>query len=332
MPELPEVETIRRGIMPWVRGKTITSVDIRDQRILGTTAARTPPPDVMEIFIRTVVGSRISEVFRRGKFLWLPLTLPYDSTRGDSQLVSSPLVFSPPDTSAPVNMENTDLGWALCLHLGMSGQLRIHAPTDPLHRHTRAVLEVISPGQPSRQVRFVDQRIFGHVGIAPLFPDPHALVTAIPAPMAHIAADPLEPGWNAIAVANALSRKKLPIKAALLNQTLVSGIGNIYADEALFRAGVHPRAQTLRLRRNRIVATLETAREVMSDAIAEGGTSFDDLYVHVNGESGYFSRSLRVYGREGQPCLQCGTVIQRHIIAGRSSYFCPHCQKPQRLR
>ena len=178
-------------------------------------------------------------------------------------------------------------------------------------------------------MRFVDQRIFGHIGVQPLV---HGYGRLVPASAVHIAADPLEPAFDPERVVADLAKKRTAIKAALLDQTLISGIGNIYADEALFRAGVHPLAVPARTRKSRLVEVLESATKVMSDALAVGGTSFDALYVNVNGESGYFDRALLVYGRGGQECVRCGTEIVKITVGGRGTHFCPNCQKPPRYR
>ncbi|MDN6123845.1 MAG: bifunctional DNA-formamidopyrimidine glycosylase/DNA-(apurinic or apyrimidinic site) lyase, partial [Brevibacterium sp.] len=178
-------------------------------------------------------------------------------------------------------------------------------------------------------LRFIDQRIFGHLGVQPLV---HAYGRLVPASANHIAADPLEPAFEPGLALEQLSRKRTVVKSALLDQSLVSGIGNIYADEALFRAGIHPLAIPARTRKSRLAAVLDSASRVMSDALAVGGTSFDALYVNVNGESGYFDRALLVYGRSGQECVRCGTEIEKMTIGGRGSHFCPNCQKPPRYR
>lgn len=297
MPELPEVESVRRGLAPWVTGARIDAVRVLDPRILGTTSQRSIAAEAVSSLVGSLTGVRLGVPARRGKFLWIP-TLPGDG----------------PDA-------------CVSLHLGMSGQLRIHTADEPLHRHTRAVLDLRSPAGEERELRFLDQRIFGHLGLDPLVVDDG---DAIPAPIAHIARDLLDPRIDEEAVVARLRRSRSAIKAALLDQTVVSGIGNIYADEALHAAGVHPTAQPSRLRPHRLRRVLEESRRVMEAALAQGGTSFDALYVHVNGESGYFERSLRVYGRTGQPCTACGEPIRRTVVGGRSTHFCPSCQKPQR--
>ncbi|WP_423059093.1 bifunctional DNA-formamidopyrimidine glycosylase/DNA-(apurinic or apyrimidinic site) lyase [Brevibacterium linens] len=297
MPELPEVESVRRGVDEWTAGTTITGAEVADPRILGTTSQRRIDPSAVSGFVSAVAGAHILGAERRGKFMWLSL--------GEGTASSAEL--------------------GILVHLGMSGQLRIHTPGEEIHRHTRAILHLDS----ERELRFVDQRIFGHIGVQPLV---HGYGRLVPASAVHIAADPLEPAFDPERVVTELAKKRTAIKAALLDQTLISGIGNIYADEALFRAGVHPLAVPARTRKSRLVEVLESATKVMSDALAVGGTSFDALYVNVNGESGYFDRALLVYGRGGQECVRCGTEIVKITVGGRGTHFCPNCQKPPRYR
>ena len=297
MPELPEVESVRRGVDEWTAGTTITGAEVADPRILGTTSQRRIDPSAVSGFVSAVTGAHILGAERRGKFMWLSL--------GEGTASSAEL--------------------GILVHLGMSGQLRIHTPGEEIHRHTRAILHLDS----ERELRFVDQRIFGHIGVQPLV---HGYGRLVPASAVHIAADPLEPAFDPERVVTELAKKRAAIKAALLDQTLISGIGNIYADEALFRAGVHPLAVPARTRKSRLVEVLESATKVMSDALAVGGTSFDALYVNVNGESGYFDRALLVYGRGGQECVRCGTEIVKITVGGRGTHFCPNCQKPPRYR
>ncbi|HJG79461.1 MAG TPA: bifunctional DNA-formamidopyrimidine glycosylase/DNA-(apurinic or apyrimidinic site) lyase [Brevibacterium senegalense] len=290
MPELPEVESVRRGLLDWVEAATVTGVRVLDSRILGTTSQRRIPPEAVDIFAEAVAGRTLAAPQRRGKFLWVPFA------------------------GTPA---------ALTLHLGMSGQLRIHTAEEPHHRHTRAVLELESRSG-AVQLRFIDQRIFGHIGVDDLIPDGP---DAVPASSAHIARDPLDPHWDLEVTARRIQRSTSALKTVLMDQTVVSGIGNIYADEALFRARVHPQAVPARTRISRLRAVLEAARAVMEAALVQGGTSFDSLYVHVNGDSGYFDRSLTVYGRTGQPCLVCGTPIRRLVVGGRGTHVCPTCQR-----
>lgn len=329
MPELPEVESVRRGVDEWTSGTVITGAEVADPRILGTTSQRRIEPSAVEGFVSAVGGQRILHVERRGKFMWLSL--------GEGAESSGAAGVSAGASADP----GPELG--ILVHLGMSGQLRIHDPGDPVHRHTRAILHLsdsrdgrgglrdgLRDGFDSRrELRFVDQRIFGHLGVQPLV---HGYGRLVPASAIHIAPDPLEPAFDPERVLAELEKKRTAIKAALLDQTLISGIGNIYADEALFRARVHPLATPARTRKSRLVAVVESATTVMSDALAVGGTSFDALYVNVNGESGYFDRALLVYGRGGQACVCCETQIAKITVGGRGTHFCPTCQKPPRYR
>lgn len=307
MPELPEVESVRLGVQDWTAGATITGAEVLDPRILGTTSQRRINAAAAEGFVAAVTGRRIIGAERRGKFMWL--TLGEDSALGQVADLAEPEL-------------------SLLVHLGMSGQLRVHQAGDEIHRHTRAILRLERGGE-TYDLRFVDQRIFGHLGVQPLV---HAFGRLVPASANHIAADPLEAAFEPGLALEQLSRKRTALKSALLDQTLVSGIGNIYADEALFRAGIHPLANPARTRKSRLAAVLESATQVMGDALAVGGTSFDALYVNVNGESGYFDRALLVYGRGGQECVRCGTEIEKMTIGGRGSHFCPVCQKSPRYR
>ena len=205
---------------------------------------------------------------------------------------------------------------ALLAHLGMSGQLLVGDPDRPLSPHVRAVFTFTDGGP---DLRFTDQRTFGHLLFVPDGAE-------LPGPIAHIAPDPLEDAFDDTAFATALRRRRTGIKRALLDQSLISGVGNIYADEALWRAKLHYARATDTLTRPEITRLLAAIREVMRTALAAGGTSFDSLYVNVNGESGYFDRSLAVYGREGEPCPRCGTPVRRDPFMNRSSYSCPRCQ------
>ncbi|EFG47011.1 DNA-formamidopyrimidine glycosylase [Brevibacterium mcbrellneri ATCC 49030] len=328
MPELPEVESVRQGLSVWLTDATITRAQVLDARILGTTSARNVPIERVASFERALEGVRIVSVERRGKYMWMPLAV--------GGLVGGGLVS---DGEARDGEAAEVDEWALAMHLGMSGQARIHEAEDPLHPHTRAVFDVAGPAGVG-QIRFVDQRIFGHLGVERLVlgvaGTPGATGTAgerrLVAESARGAGlDPFEVGFSVPMVARAIARKNVAIKSALLDQRVVSGVGNIYADEALFEAGVHPAARASRLRISRIERVLEAARDVMARALEVGGTSFDALYVNVNGESGYFERSLQVYGREGQPCVRCSTPITRVVLGGRSTHVCVKCQKPQRV-
>jgi formamidopyrimidine-DNA glycosylase len=205
---------------------------------------------------------------------------------------------------------------ALLAHLGMSGQLRIQPPGAADEKHLRVRFEFADGGA---ELRFVDQRTFGGLSV-------EDVVDGLPAPIAHIARDPLDPLFDRDAVVAGMRRRHTGLKRALLDQTLVSGIGNIYADEALWRAQLHGSQPTATLTRAQGHAVLAAVTEVMTEALAAGGTSFDALYVNVNGASGYFDRSLAAYGQAGRPCPRCGTAIHREPFMNRSSYTCPRCQ------
>ncbi len=212
---------------------------------------------------------------------------------------------------------------ALLAHLGMSGQLLVGEPGRPVSSHVR-IWFTFADGGPD--LRFTDQRTFGHMTFV-------RDGAELPGPIAHIAPDPFEPAFDAAALAARLRKRRTGIKRALLDQSLVSGIGNIYADESLWRAGLHWARPTETLNGPEIATLLAAVREVLGEALAVGGTSFDSLYVDVSGESGYFERSLAVYGREGLPCRKCGTPIRREKFMNRSAYSCPRCQpRPRRAR
>lgn len=242
-----------------------------------------------------LVGSTLLQPCRRGKFLWIPL----DSRDGDQS--------------------------ALVAHLGMSGQFRIQPADAPDEAHLRVRLRFDDDGP---QVRFLDQRMFGGLHVDDLVDD--GLDDTVPASAAHIALDLLDPRLDQAAVARRVRSRRTAIKRVLLDQTLVSGIGNIYADEALWRCRIHYDRAAGTLTQRVATDLLDRAREVMTEALAEGGTSFDALYVRVNGESGYFDRSLAAYGRAGEPCPRCGRAIVREPFMNRSSFRCPRCQRAPR--
>ncbi|ORB97042.1 DNA-formamidopyrimidine glycosylase [Mycobacterium persicum] len=283
MPELPEVEVVRRGLAAHVVGKTLTAVRVHHPRAVRRHEAG--PADLTA----RLLGARITGTDRRGKYLWLTLDSP------DSALV---------------------------VHLGMSGQMLLGAVPRSDHVRISALLD------DGTVLSFADQRTFGGWLLADLVTVDGSVV---PAPIAHLARDPLDPRFDAHAVVEVLRRKHSELKRQLLNQQVVSGIGNIYADEALWRAKLNgARLATPRTRRQ-LGAVLDAAAEVMRDALAQGGTSFDSLYVNVNGQSGYFDRSLDAYGRDGRNCRRCGAVIRREKFMNRSSFYCPRCQpRPRR--
>ncbi|HZA11925.1 bifunctional DNA-formamidopyrimidine glycosylase/DNA-(apurinic or apyrimidinic site) lyase [Mycobacterium sp.] len=282
MPELPEVEVVRRGLAAHVAGRTITAVRVHHPRAVRRHQAG--PTDLTA----RLIGQRIEGTGRRGKYLWL--TLPDE---------------------------------ALVVHLGMSGQILLGAVPNRGHLRIAALLD------DGTALSFVDQRTFGGWMVADMVTVDG---TAVPVPVAHLARDPLDARFDAEAVVTVLRRKHSELKRQLLDQTVVSGIGNIYADEALWRAQLHGSRIASSLTRGRLRGVLDAAADVMREALGQGGTSFDSLYVNVNGESGYFERSLDAYGRDGKPCRRCGAVIRREKFMNRSSFYCPRCQPRPRRR
>jgi formamidopyrimidine-DNA glycosylase len=304
MPELPEVETVRDGLERHVVGRTVDAAQVLHPRAVRRDLKG---PSGFEA---AMAGRPLEKAERRGKYLWLTL----------------------------------DDNEALVAHLGMSGQLLVDEPDLPLSPHVRARFTFTDGGP---DLRFTDQRTFGNLQLAPLVassaaspggrpPGPpgcapddktrHLIGRAIPLPIAHIAPDPMEAAFDAADFAARVRRKRTGVKRALLDQSLISGVGNIYADEALWRAKLHWARPTETLRRSEISLLLKAVTEVLGEALRAGGTSFDALYVNVNGESGYFDRSLHAYGRAGEPCDRCGTPIRRDPFMNRSSYSCPRCQ------
>ena len=290
MPELPEVEVVRRGLADHVVGQAFVT-----SRVTGARVARrhVPGPDHLADVLR---GRRVESAERRGKYLWLTF-----AGEGD----------------------------ALVVHLGMSGQVLVEAADAPMEKHAHAVFDLDGDASDAApmQMRFVDQRTFGGLYLDELTV---AHGREVPSTIAHIAPDPLEDAFDAEAVARLMRRKDVAVKRMLLDQGVVSGIGNIYTDEALWRSGVHGRRLGSKVTKRQLVDLLTAAQDVMREALAQGGTSFDALYVNVNGASGYFDRSLDAYGQQGKPCRRCGTLIAREQFMNRSSHFCPTCQKPPR--
>jgi formamidopyrimidine-DNA glycosylase len=284
MPELPEVEVVRRGLEAHVAGRRITAVRVQHPRAVRRHEAG--PADL----IAQLLDAQIAGTGRRGKYLWLTLGA------GDRALV---------------------------VHLGMSGQMLLGPLRTENHLRIAALLD------DGTALSFVDQRTFGGWLIADM-------VTVdgsdLPLPVAHLGRDPLDPQFNRDNVVTVLRGKHSEIKRQLLDQTVVSGIGNIYADEALWRARINGARLASSLTRKQLGELLGAAAEVMTEALAQGGTSFDSLYVNVNGESGYFDRSLDAYGREGEPCRRCGAVMRREKFMNRSSFYCPKCQPRPRVR
>jgi formamidopyrimidine-DNA glycosylase len=291
VPELPEVEVVRAGLAPAATGAQVESVEVLETRSLRRHAG--PPED----FAARLTGVVLAEPQRRGKFMWIP--------------------FSGDDS-------------ALVVHLGMSGQVLLREEDAPRDRLTRIVVHVVHPQHGAVRIDFVDQRIFGSMAIDDLVPAldaPDRADQRIPSQVAHIARDPLDPLFDDGRFLAALARKDTTIKRALLDQTLVSGIGNIYADEALWAARIHYDQPTRSLSRARARTLLAEVRLVLGKALAEGGTSFDAQYVNVNGASGYFSHSLNAYGQTGLPCPRCGRPIVRESFMNRGSHFCAFCQR-----
>jgi formamidopyrimidine-DNA glycosylase len=369
VPELPEVEVVRRGLAEHVLGRTVDEVEVHHPRAVRRHAAGA------DDFTALLAGRTITAARRRGKYLWLDL---------DAAAEGDPAVLA---------------------HLGMSGQMLVAAPDRPDEKHLRIRVRFTDGGP---ELRFVDQRTFGGLSVHPLVPAadgraapgrprpasaagpavsaaavppgeraPGAGASAaggraasgadgspaggrasagaeaisagvrasagaeaisagvrasagatalLPEPVAHIARDPMDPAFDLDAAVAGIRRRRTGLKRALLDQTVVSGIGNIYADEALWRARLHGERPTEALSRAQGRAVLEAAAEVMDAALAAGGTSFDALYVNVNGASGYFDRSLDAYGRADRPCRRCGTPIRREPFMNRSSFSCPRCQ------
>ena len=283
MPELPEVEVVRRGLQRGVAGRRIETVHVHHPRAVRRHEAG---PDDFAALLR---GRRVESANRRGKYLWLPL----------------------------------DSGDALTGHLGMSGQLLVVPPEKPEETHLRVRFTFDDGG---RELRFVDQRTFGGLFVVAGGGDD------VPGHIAHIARDPLDEQFDDAAFAAALKRKATTIKRALLDQSLISGVGNIYADESLWRATLHYDRPTASLTKPDVTRLLHAIRTVLNESLRAGGTSFDALYVSTEGVSGLFQRRLEVYGREGEPCSRCGTALRRDAFMNRSSYYCPRCQRAPRPR
>jgi formamidopyrimidine-DNA glycosylase len=201
----------------------------------------------------------------------------------------------------------------------MSGQFLIHQKDRPKATHVRAQFTLSKPLR-TQELVFNDQRTFGWLSI-------EETTNNIPASAQHIAPDPFDPLFDKAMAINNYRKRNIKIKTALLNQEIMSGVGNIYADETLWRAKIHPEISTADLSAKKLSTIIDYATEVMQEAINQGGTSFDDLYINVNGESGFFEQSLAAYGQEDEPCPRCGTPIKRITFGQRSSHFCPRCQK-----
>jgi formamidopyrimidine-DNA glycosylase len=329
VPELPEVEVVRRGLARHVVDRTIAHVDVAHPRAVRRHI------EGGDDFAARLVGRTITAARRRGKYLWLELdgcdrsghdaaqpdrTLP---DRANAALGTSDLPNAAFAPSVPPAEAGNDAALA---HLGMSGQMLVATPGRPDEKHLRIRIGFDDAGP---ELRFVDQRTFGGLSVHPLAPA--AGGGLLPAPIAHIARDPMDPAFSLDDAVAAIRRRRTELKRALLDQTAVSGIGNIYADEALWRARLHGARPTEKLTRAQGRTVLTAAAQVMDEALAQGGTSFDALYVNVNGASGYFDRSLAAYGQADRPCPRCGTPIRREPFMNRGSFSCPRCQpRPRR--
>ena len=314
---------MRAGLAPAVTGATVLAAEVRDPRALkrhalpvddgagghGVTLSAAAGAARAADFERRVSGAVLGAPARRGKFLWIPL--------------------ADPRPSAPL---------ALLAHLGMSGQLLLRSPEAADDRHVRARLWMAHPVHGELRLDFADQRLFGSLALDALVPTPDgapgghggagaAVPAALPAQALHIARDPLDPHFDDGAFVAALRSRASGVKRLLLDQTLVSGVGNIYADEALWWARVHPETPGASLGPRTARRVLAGLRDVFARALAEGGTSFDAQYVNVNGQAGYFAHSLNAYGRTDQACARCGSPIRRVRFMNRSSFFCPRCQR-----
>ena len=355
MPELPEVETVRAGIADHSLGRPVRAVRVVDARSL-----RRHLPGPVD-FEAALTGRALRGAYRRGKYLWLTLS-EADGTLADEALVvhlgmsgqllvrDEPREASESDSASEAEaraaFDEQPRHLRVALELGAAGAIGGAACTN------RASTDRASTGQ---RLLFVDQRIFGGMFLSPLVPDVPAAVAAnevapdemgqsevperflVPEAVKHIARDPLDEFFDPAAVRRKFLRTSSGIKKVLLDQSVISGVGNIYADEALWRARLHyaKPARTLSAAQTRDL--LEAVTDVLRESLAAGGTSFDALYVNVLGESGYFERSLNAYGRAGEPCHRCAeagrtSLIVREPFQNRSSYRCPHCQRAPRTR
>ncbi|MGA8153547.1 MAG: bifunctional DNA-formamidopyrimidine glycosylase/DNA-(apurinic or apyrimidinic site) lyase [Terriglobales bacterium] len=289
MPELPEVETIARGLAKRVTGDVIESVWLGSKpEILKSPAAK---------IVSTLEGKRIANVRRVGKHIVFDLEDVGAGVPARAGATASPARAGTP---APTSTRQ----WIV--HLGMTGRMLVSQAGAEVEKHTHAIARLSS----GKELRFVDPRRFGRLSVA------HGFQAA--------GSEPLEVKLDRFV--SLFRGRKTPIKSALLNQKLLSGVGNIYADESLFRAGIRPRRRAASLTREELQRLYQAVQEVLREAIALGGSSISD-YVGADGEEGFFQLQHRVYGREEEPCLVCKTEIKRVVIAGRSSHYCPKCQK-----
>ncbi|MBZ5662964.1 MAG: bifunctional DNA-formamidopyrimidine glycosylase/DNA-(apurinic or apyrimidinic site) lyase [Acidobacteriia bacterium] len=293
MPELPEVETIARGLDKRVAGDTIESVWIGSRK--------QPLKSPAGVIAATLEGRRIVRVHRAGKHIVFDLEGEAQSKRGGRAARRK--------TRQAASLQNIGEGrtaqWIV--HLGMTGRMVVCEPADEIAKHTHLIAKLAS----GRELRFIDPRMFGKLSVHDGGFDPGGV-------------EPLEVTEEKFV--ELFRGRKTPIKSALLNQKLLRGVGNIYADESLFRAGIRPRRRAAAITRQQFGKLHGAVREVLREAITLGGSSISD-YVDADGEEGFFQLQHRVYAREGEPCLVCGSAIRRVVLAGRSSHFCAKCQK-----
>jgi formamidopyrimidine-DNA glycosylase len=304
MPELPEVETVRAGLAPTLTGARVTSIKIFDSRSLKRHLAG--PKD----FVKTLSGVKILGVVRRGKFLWMPLEIPGEKL-------------------------------ALVGHLGMSGQMLLRKPGDAEDKLTRVVIHATTSRGKAIEFRFIDQRIFGSLAIDELVETSDSKAggfsagvggskwwqNLIPKTAAHIARDPLDVDFDLEVVRAKFAKKASGVKRVLLDQKVLSGVGNIYADEALWATKLHYDQPANTLTKAKFDELIQAVKRILAAAVEQGGTSFDEQYKNVNGESGYFDVSLNAYGMIDQPCPRCGRAIRRDAWMNRGSHYCPACQR-----
>ena len=294
MPELPEVETIARGLAKRVTGDVIESVWLGQKK----EPLKSPAHEIAGAIEHT----KIAAVRRMGKHIVLDLDRVEEVRSPRAKQKSK----KPASKTAAEIVAPTASRAQWIVHLGMTGRLQVCAAQDEIAKHTHAIAKLSS----GRELRFVDPRRFGRLSVATQFD-----ATGI---------EPLEIDLDRF---TALFRgRKTPIKSALLNQKLLRGVGNIYADESLFRAGIRPKRRASTITRDQLKKLHQSLKDVLNEAITLGGSSVSD-YVNADGEAGFFQLQHRVYGREGEPCLVCETPIKRTVIGGRSSHYCPKCQK-----
>ena len=291
MPELPEVETVRSGLAAKILGAKIRNLKVYENRSIRQHEQG------KKDFESQLMGNKIISANRRGKFMWLQL-------------------------------DNQNRDDALVVHLGMSGQVLIHK-TKELEKHARIVFDLEGKRNQNIQMRFVDQRMFGGMFLDTLVATSEG--DLLPSRVSHIARDLFDPYVDDDAIIANILKRKAGIKSLILNQSIVSGVGNIYADEALWQTKLHYLTPGARLKESKVRETLEALRQIMRRAIAAGGTSFDEQYVRVNGDSGWFEVELNAYGQEGEPCARCGQQIVREAWSNRSSHRCPRCQPARNL-